>query len=314
MEERKRVLQRPFSTKGLIVGVFVVCLLVFGAGLYLAGKSRRESTTASQVKLPSAIDPHLQLSGSEFLKFCQQDPAKVYQDIVIKGQTRFQGVNLCENRYLLLKPLLENLGKENFSVLDVGAGQGYFSFKIAHDFPKAHCYMIEHANKSYDHHARMLYQLCLLNDFPNVTFFHKTVSVPVLEWLNDQVHFDVILALLVVHQMDDSMEIRKMAIENLLKLGNHVILEVSNDVAPELLDFVKNELKDHSEFECTFPGEVPRYYDPATAYGGKYPDGKGEFYYFRRKNPGPTSTEIAHHVFSEMNRIYPCGKTVSNGQ
>lgn len=282
----------------------VLCLVIFSAGFYSAFQMQKNSLS-HQVKLPPAFDPHLKLSVKDFLKFCQQDPQLVYQDIVIKGKTQFQGINLCENRYNILKPLLESLEKKDFSVLDVGAGQGYFSFKIANDFPKARCYMIEHANKSYDHHARMLYQLCLLNDLSNVTFFHKEISVPVLENLNHQAHFDVVLALLVVHQIEDSMEVRKAAIENLFKLGDHVVLEVSNDVAPELRDYVRDELSHHNEFECVFLGEVNRYYEPSTAYSGKYSNGIGEFYYFKKKNPNIASTEVTHKVFTEMTGVYP---------
>lgn len=294
-----------FSWKELMGGIFVLCLLVFAVGFYSGVKTQKNSTIAHPVKLPAAFDPKLKLSVSDFLQLCQQDPAQVYQDIVIKGKTRFQGINLCENRYFMLKQLLESLKKENFSVLDVGAAQGYFSFKIANDFPKARCYMIEHANRSYDHHARMLYQLCLLNNLSNVTFFHKEISVPVLERLSKHAHFDVVLAFLVVHQIDDSMEVRKAAIENLFKLGNHIILEVSNDVAPELRQYVREELKNHSEFEYLFLGEVQRYYDPVTAYKGKYPNGKGEFYYFKRKNLEAASFGVASKVFSEMTKVYP---------
>lgn len=286
------------------VWAFGLCLITFFAGFY-SGFNVQKNSPGHQVKLPPAFDPHLKLTLNDFLKFCKQDPQLVYQDIVIKGKTQFQGVNLCENRYNILKPLFENLGKKDFSVLDVGAGQGYFSFKIANDFPKARCYMVEHANKSYDHHARMLYQLCLLNDLSNVTFFHKEISVPVLENLSHQAHFDVVLALLVVHQIEDSMEVRKAAIENLFKLGNHVVLEVSNDVAPELRDYVRDELSHHSEFECQFLGEVNRYYDSSTAYSGHYSEGRGEFYYFKRKNPNIASTEVTQTVFSEMTGVYP---------
>ncbi len=286
------------------IQVLILCLIVFVIGFYSGRKTGKE-TVSYQVRLPPAFDPNLQLTDVDFLKFCQQDPALVYQDILIKGKTRFRGINLCENRYAIVKPLIEALGMENFSVLDVGAGQGYFSFKLASDFPKAHCYMIEHANKSYDHHARMLYQLCLLNALPNITFFHKELSVPILESLNHQAHFDVVLAMLVVHQIDDSMEIRKAAIETLFSLGNHIILEVSNDVAPELRDYVRDELKNHNEFTCSFLGEVPRYYNPKTAYKGKYANGKGEFYYFKRKSPMPAVTSVPHVVSSEMAKVYP---------
>lgn len=287
------------------LGIFVLCFLVFCLGFYFGLRVQKQSTLSHQIQLPPAFDRHLKLTAGEFLQFCQQDPTQAYQDIVIKGKTVFQGVNRCANRYALIKPILDNLGEKDFSVLDVGAGQGYFSFRIAYGFTQSHCFMVEHANKNYDHHGRMLYQLCLLNDLPNVTFFHQEISVPVLEQLNRQTHFDVVLALLVVHQIDESMDVRKAALENLLSLGNHIILEMSNDVAPELRDYVRDELKSHPDYECSFLGEVQRYYNPATACGGKYPDGKGEFYYFKKKTPIIASTKIAPKVFAEMTGVYP---------
>lgn len=281
------------------LGSFLLALLVFSGGIYVGMEVQKRNV----VKFPPSFDPHLKMSMGDFLKYCRQNSEQIYQDIWINQKTMFQGVNLCENRYELIKPILQDL--KEFSVLDVGAAQGYFSFRIASDFPGAHCSMIEHANKSYDHHARLLYQLCLLNNLPNVNYFHKEISVPVLETLSDKVHFDVVLALLVVHQIDDDMEIRKTAIRNLLQLGNHVILEVSNDVAPELRDYVRDQLSTNDEFERFFLGEVPRYYNPTKAYGGKYSNGKGEFYYFKRKNPLPSIHEMPHEVFTNMTSVYP---------
>lgn len=275
-------------------------IFIFSGGVYIG----REIEKRAVVKFPPSFDSRLAMNKEDLLNYCKQNSEDIYQDIWIQGKTQFQGVNLCENRYDLIKPILRGL--EQFSVLDVGAAQGYFSFRIASDFPGAQCSMIEHANKNYDHHARLLYQLCLLNNLPNVAYLHKEISVPLLETLNDKLHFDVVLALLVVHQIDEDMEIRKVAIQNLLKLGNHVILEVSNDVAPELRDYVRDELLSNGEFERFFLDEVPRYYHPTKAYKGKYPNGKGEFYYFKRKTPLPSIGKMPHEIFAKMAGVYPC--------
>lgn len=263
---------------------------LFGVGYYLGGSDK--------MVLPMAMEPSSQLSKTDFLKYCEQNPEKVYQDVYIEGRIRAKGVNLCENRYEIIKPIVEKLGKERFSVLDVGAGLGYFSFRIASDFPKAHCYMIEHVNKHCPEHARMLYQLCGLNDLSNVTFFHRQISAEMLEQLSRKAHFDLVMALLVVHQIGNSLDSWKPVVEKLFKLGNQVLLEVSNDVAPELRDYI--QAYQHPDYECTFLGEVPRYYDAQKAYSGKFPNGKGEFYLFKKKTSKATTVQLTNNACKEM--------------
>lgn len=236
------------------------------------------------VEAPTKLSNSEKISAEDFMLYCKQNPHLVYQDIIIKGKTVFQGINKCDNRYAIIKPILDKFGDRSFSVLDVGAAQGYFSFRIAQDFPKAHCLMIEHKNKNYGHHGIMLHQLCHLNGLPNISYLHQEISVHSLKELSKQSHFDVVLAFLVVHQIDDSMAVRKEVIENLFNLGDIVIIEVSNDVAPELREYVKNVLTQNEAYDSLFLGEVDRYYDPATAYGGRFPNGKGELYLFKKKS------------------------------
>ncbi len=226
------------------------------------------------------------ISKQEFLQFCQKNPSKLYQDIFIQGETVLKGVNICDTRYELIRPILESY-KGTFSLLDLGAAQGYFSFRTATEFPKARCVMVEHSNEKerpYEHHQDMLYQLCHLNsDLKNVSYLHKKISPSFLKELGRKEHFDIVLALLVIHQVDDSMETRSELLETLLKLGDNVIIEVSNDVAPELLVYVRDELSKSKTHTCEFLGEVDRYYNPETAYGGLYPHGRGLFYLFKRR-------------------------------
>ncbi len=267
--------------------LFLFCLFSF---FYFVILIPNKKVAEHRIDLRRSFDSKISLE--EFLLFCRQNSSLVYQDIIMRGKTLFQGINICDNRYSIIKPILDGFQEKPFSVLDVGAAQGYFSFRIANDFPRSNCVMIEHSNKDYDHHGFMLYQLCQLNDLPNITYFHKEISIPTLENLSHEEHFDVILALLVVHQIDDSMEIRKKVLETLFDLGDNVILEVSNDVAPELRDYVREELCKSEELDYSFLGEVDRYYNPATAYGGQFPNGKGEFYWFRKKNHKLSNTHV----------------------
>ena len=46
------------------------------------------------------------------------------------------GTDDCGPRYGMIKPVLDRLDGP-FSVLDVGAAQGYFSFRIAQEYPQS---------------------------------------------------------------------------------------------------------------------------------------------------------------------------------
>jgi 2-polyprenyl-3-methyl-5-hydroxy-6-metoxy-1,4-benzoquinol methylase len=240
--------------------------------------------------------------------FLHDYPEAVYQDIIVGNQTLRQGINMCSIRYEMIKPIL-NLYKRQFTVLDVGAAQGYFSFSIARDYPHATCVMIEDNTCYYSYHGDMLYDLCELNsDLHNIIYLQNKVSLSELQYLNKQAHFDVILALLVIHQIDDSLDQQKAIVDNLLSLGDLVIIEVANDVAVPLTEYIESFSK---QIDCKFLGEVRRTYNP-NAYGGYYPNGIGKVFCFSmknratidfvRKNP---SICFRPETFLHMNRIYP---------
>jgi SAM-dependent methyltransferase len=136
-----------------------------------------------------------------------------YQDIWIKGNIN-KGIRECSSRYEAIKPYLEKF-KRPFTVLDIGANLGYFSFRIASDFPNSTCVMIE------NDYGKVLTELAELNDLKNVIVLNTTVNVNILERLADTEHFDVVLALNVIHhigRVDDSIS----AIE---RIGETIIVE-----------------------------------------------------------------------------------------
>ena len=95
--------------------------------------------------------------------FLSKYPGTVYQDLVMRGEIYPVGTDLCAPRYELIQPILARY-KRPFSVLDMGAAQGYFSFRIAQDYPLSSCVMIE-ADQTcyYPQHGSMLYDLCQIN-------------------------------------------------------------------------------------------------------------------------------------------------------
>jgi len=135
-----------------------------------------------------------------------------YQDIWIDGEVE-KGVRECESRYESIRKQLEPYKNKPFTVLDIGANLGYFSLRIAHEFPKAVCVMIEHD------YADWLKGIADRNGLKNVIILKKQVSKTELERLADCEFFDVVLALNVVHHIGyDSLP----AIE---RLGELLIVE-----------------------------------------------------------------------------------------
>jgi len=208
--------------------------------------------------------------------FLQKYSHQIYQDVLVKNQIIAPGTDHCALRYDLIKPILALYTNKNFSVLDLGAAQGYFSFSIAQEFPQSSCVMIESNNTSYyAHHGDMLYDLCFLNShLQNISYLHKRVNLSDLSYLNEHEHFDVIIAFLVVHLMEETLQEQIKIIESLLTLGDNLIIEVANDVGvvhTSYVEFLSTKL------DCQYLGEVKRHKDPKSTSTGK-------LFWFRTKN------------------------------
>lgn len=161
--------------------------------------------------------------------FLEKYPMPTYQDILVRNKVIGIGTNVCAARYDMIKPIFD-LYQRPFKVLEIGAAQGYFSFRIANDFPLAHCIMIEEDNNYYSYHGSMLLELCRLNShLDNVSLLRKRVSIEDLEYLNEAEHFDVVMAFLVIHQLDDDLHNQMKILETLLKMGDHVIIELADE-------------------------------------------------------------------------------------
>ena len=136
-----------------------------------------------------------------------------YQDRIVKGGVIQKGDRECEKRYEIIKKFLQQY-KRPITILDLGAAQGYFSFKIAEDFD-ATCVMVE----SYE--ADTLKKLCEENDNDNTILLNKHINPTTLEELSKCEHFDVVLALNVVHHIGDV----ERTMNALTKMCDHLIIE-----------------------------------------------------------------------------------------
>lgn len=156
---------------------------------------------------------------------------EIYQDILINGQVVETGIRNCKERYEAIKPLLNSL-PEKSKVLDIGASQGYFSFKMAEDFC-FRCCMVEGGYKISDYlwkTGELLNYLCKQNlNLQDVTLLQHQFSLNDLKKLQELEEFDLVIAFSVVHHMretlSDPMEQFAEVIDTILKLGNVVLIE-----------------------------------------------------------------------------------------
>ncbi len=225
-----------------------------------------------------------------------------YQDICIGEEIYPIGGNACDQRFELIRPILDAF-QEPFSVLDLGACDGYFSFRIARNYP-AICHMIEgevHQKKG------KLHQLCLMNQDLPCVFMKEKINLTSLKYLQEKERFDLVIAFLVVHQLAGQkhperisfLDDAKKYIAILLEMGNYVLIETSTDVRPQLDRYVEELC---SEKNGLYLGELCRYktdYDQGA---------KGRFFLFQSQNPRPSSGLIQQEVFKKLQGqfIAPC--------
>lgn len=113
----------------------------------------------------------------------------------VKGETIETGDRPCEDRYEALKLYFQENNITKGKVLDLGANMGYFSFRLATDFPELEIVMID-----YEPH---LPRLLLENELDNVSLIHKYMELDEIEsHLNDN-DYDVILAMSILHHFQE---------------------------------------------------------------------------------------------------------------
>lgn len=135
-----------------------------------------------------------------------------YQDQWINGHVYDRGVRECASRYEALRPLLSQYTRP-FTVLDLGASLGYFTFRITEEFPLAVVVAI-------DDDRRLFYQ-CQANESNRVVHLRKRMTESDLRQLANCEHFDVTLALNVVHHFDGWESV----LQSLWQMGDHLIIE-----------------------------------------------------------------------------------------
>jgi hypothetical protein len=148
-----------------------------------------------------------------------------YQDIIINGKVVQQATHNhkdCESRYQILKSVLECYNRP-FTMIDIGASQGYYSFRAAYDYKDSSFVMIEGNNEHYPLIGTQLLDLCKENSaLDNIIFLNKPIELADLQRLQECEHFDVIVAFNIIHWFKDSW---KEIADAILNLGDTVVIE-----------------------------------------------------------------------------------------
>jgi len=118
-----------------------------------------------------------------------------YNDVRIKGKTISSGYRESEERYQEILNFCKKFNRP-ISVLDLGAAEGYFTFRLSEDFSGVFV-AVESDSK------RNLLDSCKKNNNRNILLLEKQMNLKYLKNLKEVQHFDIILALNVVHHFDE---------------------------------------------------------------------------------------------------------------
>lgn len=151
-------------------------------------------------------------------KYTPVGDMELYQDQYVNGSIIVEGKRDCDSRYKSIKPVFNKFNRP-FTILDIGANFGYYSIRAATEYNSTSV-MIE--NK--DDETKKLIELCDKNDCRSkLTVLQTSMDLHKLKELSKCEHFDVVLALNVIHHFEneDMTELCKVFTE----LGDNLILE-----------------------------------------------------------------------------------------
>jgi len=142
---------------------------------------------------------------------------ELYQDQWLNGKVVKKGIVDCESRYEALKKIFSKYNRP-FTILDIGANFGYYSIRAAEDFD-ATCIMVE-SNEG--EHEKLLELVEHSKKKDNFTVLNRRISLKDLIELSKCEHFDVVLALNVIHHYPNNIN---NICDAFMKLGDNLIVE-----------------------------------------------------------------------------------------
>ena len=156
-----------------------------------------------------------------------------YNDIRIKGKTISSGYRNSEKRYDDIFKFCKKFNRP-ISVLDLGAAEGYFTFRLSEDFSGV---FIAVENNP----ERKLLELCIKNNDHKVLLLDKQMNLKNLKSLKEVQHFDIVLALNIIHHFDEPFQD---VLDTLVSMSSFCFMEHPNSLENE---FTKNSQRLEAE-------------------------------------------------------------------
>jgi hypothetical protein len=141
----------------------------------------------------------------------------VYEDTWCNGKLVSSGIRQCGDRYNIVKGFCESI--KPVSVLDIGANMCYFGLRLIEDF---NCSVMAF---EYDHFYMRMDNV-RKNKTDKLMLLERKLSLPDLAILKNCCHFDIVLAMSVLHHLPgDTQE----WISAMRGIGDYVIAEFALD-------------------------------------------------------------------------------------
>ena len=127
-------------------------------------------------------------------------------------------------RYQLIKKVLDQYERP-FTMIDVGACDGYYSLRAAQDYNDSVFVMLE-GDAIPSLFGTRLHEICMLNhDLHNIIFLKRAVEIADIQRLGECEHFDVVLALNVMDRVEKDW---RTFLDSIINLGEHIFIETSD--------------------------------------------------------------------------------------
>jgi hypothetical protein len=196
----------------------------------------------------------------------EKEGVEQYQDLYIQGaivKKASFGERFMQKRFDIINSVLARY-KRPFTMLDVGAAQGYFCFKAADMYPKSVFVMLEGSNEFYPKISEQLSSIFVANqNYNNVIWLNTPIVVEDIERLSQSEHFDVILALNIFHWFPEHWQ---RLLEALHEMSHVLIIETPpiDEALPKEQHALRQTIHNHFAAVAreTIQG-VPRHTNPS---------------------------------------------------
>ena len=167
-------------------------------------------------------DEFKELSKNQKIPQSNMSSVDTYNDIRINGKTISLGYRNSEKRYSEIFKFCKKFNRP-ISVLDLGAAEGYFTFRLAEDFSGV--FVAVESNPE-----RKLLELCKKNNDPKVLLLNRQMNLKNLKNIKEVQHFDIVLALNIIHHLDEPFQD---VLETLVSMSSFCFLEHPNSLENE---------------------------------------------------------------------------------